>query len=103
MPGLAFTYVIDGDRRSSRVKIIAVGRQRQRRFGVDQFTQMAYLIRPLQSPFIARQPLYQITFAIVQAVNLFRPDAQQLAQRTREAAEIAQVRFVNNSRPVCCN
>ena len=65
VPGLTFTPVIDGNRRSSRVKIIAVGRQRLRRFGMDQFTQMAYLIRSLQAPFIARQPLYQVAFAAV--------------------------------------
>jgi beta-galactosidase GanA len=33
----------------------------------------------------------------IQAVDLFRPDAQQIAQRAREAAEIAEIGFVDDA------
>jgi beta-galactosidase len=38
------------------------------------------------------------TLAVIQAVDLFRPDAQQIAQRAREAAEIAEIGFVDDDR-----
>ena len=58
---------------------------------MDQLAQMPDLIRPLQARRIARQPLNQVSLPLAQAVNLFRPDAEELAQRARETAEVAEI------------
>ena len=48
---------------------------------MDQFAEMAHLIRALQTALIPGKPLHQIKLAVIQAVDLFRPDPQQIAQR----------------------
>ena len=63
-----------------RHKIIPVGGQ-PGALDMDQFAEMAHLIRALQTALIPGKPLHQIKLAVIQAVDLFRPDPQQIAQR----------------------
>ncbi len=54
-----------------------VGGQR-RALDMDQFAEMAHLIRALQTALIPGKPLHQIKLAVIQAVDLFRPDPSRL-------------------------
>ena len=80
MPGFAFPERVHRHSRPSGIKIIPVGGQRLGALDMDQFAEMAHLIRALQTALIPGKPLHQIKLAVIQAVDLFRPDPQQIAQ-----------------------
>ena len=100
MPGFAFPERVHRHSRPSGIKIIPVGGQRLGALDMDQFAEMAHLIRALQTTLIPGKPLHQIKLAVIQAVDLFRPDPQQIAQRAREAAEIAEIGLIDDTGPV---
>lgn len=78
------------------IKIILVGGQCLGVFDMDQFVEMVYLIRVLQIVLIFGKFLYQIKFVVIQVVDFFCLDFQQIVQWVWEVVEIVEIGFIDD-------